>query len=233
MSSPPSVPPTIKIPKQFKSLDEIQDFLKTIESDIKNGECSFMDLDFIPIFKSFQDLINQQNLDRSTHDLEQTHSTFKHKIEEIQTYITRIVSEDIFISFINQNGANEELIYKIMMNIWKDPLILEDLSIEFFSNSLQRLSKPRIYIRETLPEPEKVEEKGELSLKYFERPFEKSVNEFLSYLKKHMPCNLIELLKNASGKEEFYNWFIYSLHLIQKHEIIFDKKTGFISEYRE
>ena len=47
-----------------------------------------------------------------------------------------------------------------------------------------------------------------------------------------MPCSIDEILNKAKDSDEYYNWFIYILHLIQKHKIFYNKETRRVSEFK-
>ncbi|MHA1728882.1 MAG: hypothetical protein ACTSWY_09140 [Promethearchaeota archaeon] len=219
--------------ENINSLEELRDFLKKIEREIDAGQYTSSDINFIPIFKRFQTLISQNNLEKGVSDFGDISEVFKRKIGEIQNYISRIAFNDSFKIFLLNHKNNESLFSAILTKCWKTPLILEDYNEQYFSSSFQKLvMKKKRYIKKEILDPEKVEIKGIINFDYInsQESFQESLNEFFKFLRVKLPCKFNDLFSEAPNSEKFFNWFNYCLHLIQKHRIFYNKKSGIISE---
>ena len=215
----------------FESLDDLRDFLKKLDSRIKNGKIKSSDIDFIPIFKTIQKMVDQQTLESIVRDLEVSSELFSQKIAEIQGYINKIAFDDSFKTFLLKHNDNDPLLRKILAKCWKNPVVLEEVSHQFLTDAFSRWAGKKIK-REKIDFkiPEKSDFIPNLNINSLTEPFQESLSNFLNFIKEEMPIKLIDLLMKAQDVDTFYNWFNYSLHLITKHKIEYDKMNGIIKE---
>ena len=215
----------------FESLDSLLEFLKNLESGIREGKIKSSDVDFIPIFRTIQKLVDQQNLETIVGDLEASSELFSQKIAEIQGYINKISFDSSFKTFLLKHHDNEPLLRTILTKCWKTPVVFEEISHKFLTESFNRWAVRKIK-RKKIENiiPEKTEFKPDFSINSLTEPFQESLNDFFDYLKTELPIKLIDLLMKAKDADSFYNWFNFCLHLITKHKIHYDKKNGIIKE---
>lgn len=215
----------------FESLDSLRKFLKNLESGIREGKIKSSDVDFIPIFRTIQKLVDQQNLETIVGDLEASSELFSQKIAEIQSYINKIAFDDSFKTFLLRHNDNDPLLRNILTKCWRTPVVFEDVSHKFLTESFNRWARKKIKRKKMeYIIPEKTDFIPDFSINSLPEPFQESLNTFFDYIKKEMPIKLIELLMKAQDADSFYNWFNFCLHLITKHKIHYDKKNGIIKE---
>jgi hypothetical protein len=215
----------------FESLENLREFLKNLESSIREGEIKSSDVDFIPIFKTIQKLVDQKTLETIVGDLEVSSELFSQKITEIQGYINKIAFDDSFKTFLLRHKDNDPLLRNILTKCWKVPVVFEEVSHNFLTESFNRWAGRKISRKKMeYIIPEKTDFIPEFSINSLPEPFQESLNDFFDYIKKEMPIKLLELLMKAKDADTFYNWFNYCLHLITKHKIHYDKTNGIIKE---
>ncbi|MCP4761147.1 MAG: hypothetical protein GY870_05155 [archaeon] len=221
------------IPKKFKSLDQLKDFLEEIEIDLNSGVFEPSDIDFIPLFSAFKNLIRKKdlsNLEKGVSLLGDTSDIFKQKIDKIQEYINRIAFDDTFKVFLTNYKDEESLFSAILQKCWRSPLTIETISLNYLDSSFKRWANRKInYEKKEFLEPKKVNYSGTFDLEY-DLPFQKSLSEFFSSIEKKLPCKLSDILSEALNMDDYYNWFIYILHLIQKHRIVYNKDNEIVSK---
>lgn len=215
----------------FESLENLREFLKNLESQIKEGKIKSSDVDFIPIFRTIQKLVDQKTLETIVGDLEVSSELFSQKITEIQGYINKIAFDDSFKTFLLSHNENEPLLRNILTKCWRTPVVFEEVSHNFLAESFNRWAgrkKNRKKMEFIIPE--KTDFIPEFTINSLTKPFQESLNDFFDFIKMEMPIKLLELLMKAPDADTFYNWFNYCLHLITKHRIHYDKKNGIIKE---
>lgn len=124
---------------------------------------------------------------------------------------------------------DDSLFLHILSKVWHNSLIIGSFSLPFLSLSYGRLIDGNT-IRKKIEFiiPEKIVKKRELTLNISDKTFKEELTEFFNKAVKKLPCNLKELLFQAPDSNESYNWFLYCLHLIQKHILEYDKKSGIL-----
>jgi proline dehydrogenase len=121
----------LKIPDKFDSLSQLQDFLSTLQARINSGEINPLNVDFIPIFQAFQDLIKPENLEEIISDFKDSSTIFQDKINYIKVFINRIASEDKLRDFI-ENSKDETFLSRILGSVWKNLFLVETIPLQYF-----------------------------------------------------------------------------------------------------
>lgn len=220
----------MKTPTKFASLSELRDFLHTLETQIQTGAVHSAEIDFVPVFTAFQDLIDERNLPESVTDFKHSSDSFQNKIDEIKAYISRVTEEDEVIQFLNKNAENDIIFGGILNKCWKRPLVLEKMSEEYLLQSFNRCAnRAERSSKQEYQEPLRIENRPEVQITALEEPFEDSLMRFFTNAKDLLPCTLKEILVDKKLEISAYERFIYCLHLIQKKQLLYNKKDGVLT----
>lgn len=172
--------------------------------------------------------MSNENIEEIIDYFKTSNFIFQDKINYIKSFISRYSSEEKIKTFIET--IEDDSIYSYMLSkIWHNSFIIESFPLTFLSSSYEKLTcgnNTRTKL-EFIP-PEKVVCKKELPLNISDKTFKETVTEFYTEIAKKLPINLKELLCQAPNSNESYNWFLYCLHLIQKHILEYDKRSGMI-----
>lgn len=190
------------------------------------------EIDFIPVFKAFQDLIDNKNLPESVRDFKHGSDTFQIKIDEIQAYISRITDEDHVVKFLKRNAANDVICGGILTKCWRDVFQISKLSQQHLLQSFDRcVNRTQRACKEEFIEPSRVAERPEINITALNESFEDSVNRFYGKIEGFLPITLEDVLINEDLDDTAYERFIFCLHLIQKKTLNYIKKTKMLMKY--
>jgi hypothetical protein len=212
------------------SFDELSQYLESVISNIDHGKLNLVDIDFLSIYQVFQKIVNQSNLEQGIHEFQKTTDIFKDKINLIQDYINKAKSDIGCNVFIEKQKGNENLFQQLLYTCFKTPVVLSYYPNEYLYQEFDRwVSSSMQHRRKEFIDPERSIEKGDFTLACQEQSFGQSLDCFFDLIALKLPLKLTDLLKQAEDSDQLYNWFIYCLHLIQKHRLIYDKDSKILS----
>jgi len=215
---------------KIRSFDDLSKYLTEIVYDIEHGAVSLVDIDFQSIYQRFQGLVSASNLEEGIEEFGRTTAIFKDKISFIQDYINKAKSDIGCNVFIENNKGNEGLFQHVLMASITPPLVLSYYPSEYLYQAFERWCSSTIQRRRReYTEPERSVEKGNFTLACQEQSFDQNLDCFYTLIAPKLPLNLPSLLNQAANSDELYNWFIYCLHLIQKHRLEYDKDTKMVT----
>ncbi|MBD3353110.1 MAG: hypothetical protein GF364_16635 [Candidatus Lokiarchaeota archaeon] len=220
----------LDIPQEFKSIEHLKDFLSTLEYYIEQGKIHPSNVDFIPIFRACQQLTDSDDLIKSIQGLQNSSEVFGEKIKEVKGYINQIASKDQLKNFLQRNKENEIILTGLLQKHWRSPLLLDQLTDRYLSGSFTSWTNRTYSKKKTeLEEPEKVSPPKQINIPFLEEEFQESLNKFLKKVRSKLPITLDALLEQAEDEDTRYEWFVYSLHLIQKKKLEYSKDKRILS----
>ena len=235
MKTPPSTPKVPSSGPTLETLSDVEEYLKKLKAEIRSGNLSSQDIDFIPIFHSIQEIVNAENLRNIITEFQNSSDLFGRKIQDIRAYISSIGGKQEFEKYVKVQS--EDSLNEVFQVLYNPPFTVDDINLETLMSSFDRLTnRKKVWstiefpdfndvVRDTTAE----DFEGFVDDVHFERDLEKFEKKVLSELPKSLP----DLLNSAPNKDLRYSYFVYCLYLIQRKKIVFDKDSNELRKFEE
>ncbi|MEE9379416.1 MAG: hypothetical protein V3V33_15430 [Candidatus Lokiarchaeia archaeon] len=206
--------------------EEINNKIESIKKRVLAGEVSLLDVELVPIFENLKDSLTIYNISKYSNTYKSAFQLLSQKFEELKIFLSYLDNQNKFLKFLKSNPKDME-IYQLFEDCWRDPFIIDALSLEFLEYSKDRLVTKK-------PEPLKIEHldkinlKGTFLLEIPEKRFTDKMLAFFNIIKDKLPCSYEELFEDEFDQLKIFENFVYLLHLLQLGKINYQKKTNFL-----
>ncbi|MBN2157345.1 MAG: hypothetical protein JW776_14970 [Candidatus Lokiarchaeota archaeon] len=221
---------------QLRTLRDVEIYLKNLKKDIQLGKISTQDIDFVPIFHSIQEIVNNKNLKTIVTEFKSSSDLFGKKIQDIQAYISAIGGEEDFESIIKVESQNS--LHECFQALYKPPFIIEDINLNTLYDSFVKLTnKKKIWESVEFPDFSEIAKEefnmGEIDFLIDDVHFERELNSFELKLLPTLPQKLSDIIDTTTNTEIRYKRFVFCLYLIQRKKVVFIKNTNRLEEYKD
>ncbi|TKJ18071.1 MAG: hypothetical protein CEE43_18845 [Promethearchaeota archaeon Loki_b32] len=206
--------------------EEINNKIESIKNRVLAGEISLLDIDLVPIFENIKDSLTIYNISKYSSTYISAFQLLSQKFEELKIFLSYLDNQDKFLKFLKSNPKDIE-IYQLFEDCWRDPFIIDALSLKFLEYSKDRLVTEK-------PEPLKIEHLDKINLKETflleipEKRFTDKMLAFFNVIKDKLPCSYEEIFENERDQIKIFENFVYLLHLLQLNKIKYEKNTNML-----
>ncbi|NVM38192.1 MAG: hypothetical protein HWN81_21540 [Candidatus Lokiarchaeota archaeon] len=206
--------------------EEINSKIENIKNRVLSGEISLLDVELVPIFENLKDSLTIYNISKYSSTYKSAFQLLSQKFEELKIFLSYLDNQDKFLKFLKLNPKDRE-IYQLFEDCWRDPFIIDALSLKFLEYSKDRLVTDK-------PEPLKIEHLDKINLKEIflleipEKRFTDKMLAFFQIIKDKLPCSYEEIFENELDQMKIFENFVYLLHLLQLGKIKYQKGTNFL-----
>ena len=206
--------------------EELNNRIESIKNKVLAGEISLLDVELVPIFENLKDSLTIYNISKYSSTYKSAFQLLSQKFEELKIFLSYLDNQDKFLKFLKSNPKDIE-IYQLFEDCWRDPFIIDTLSLEFLEYSKDRLVTKK-------PEPLKIEHLDKINLKETflleipEKRFTDKMLAFFNSIKDKLPCSYEEIFEDESDQQKIFENFVYLLHLLQLGKIKYQKETNFL-----
>ena len=117
--------------------------LDKIRKDIISGKISLLELELSSIFQKINETLNVKNLLNYSKPFESTCELLEDKFNELKKLLNTINSDKLFNDYLKKKSPNDNEIYSLLAKTWRDPFVVESISLEFLKYSNNRFSKEK------------------------------------------------------------------------------------------
>jgi len=206
--------------------EELNNRIESIKNKVLAGEISLLDVELVPIFENLKDSLTIYNISKYSSTYKSAFQLLSQKFEELKIFLSYLDNQDKFLKFLKSNPKDIE-IYQLFEDCWRDPFIIDTLSLEFLE-----YSKDRLVTKKT--EPLKIEHLDKINLKETflleipEKRFTDKMLAFFNSIKDKLPCSYEEIFEDEFDQRKIFENFVYLLHLLQLGKIKYQKETNFL-----
>jgi len=206
--------------------EEINNKIETIKNRVLSGEISLLEIELVPIFENLKDSLTIYNISQYSRTYKSAFQLLSQKFEELKIFLSYLDNQDKFLKFLKSNPKDIE-IYQLFEDCWRDPFIIDALSLKFLEYSKDRLVTEK-------PEPLKIEHLDKINLKETflleipEKRFTDKMLAFFNVIKDKLPCSYGEIFENERDQIKIFENFVYLLHLLQLNKIKYEKNTNML-----
>ena len=206
--------------------EELNNRIESIKNKVLAGEISLLDVELVPIFENLKDSLTIYNISKYSSIYKSAFQLLSQKFEELKIFLSYLDNQDKFLKFLKSNPKDIE-IYQLFEDCWRDPFIIDTLSLEFLEYSKDRLVTKK-------PEPLKIEHLDKINLKETflleipEKRFTDKMLAFFNIIKDKLPCSYEEIFEDEFDQRKIFENFVYLLHLLQLGKIKYQKETNFL-----
>ena len=206
--------------------DEINKKIEDIKTRVLSGEISLLDIKLVPIFENLKDSLNIYNINEYSITYMSAFQLLYQKFEELRIFLNYLDNKDKFLNFIKTNPKDTE-IFELLEDCWREPFIIDTLSLEFLEYSKDRLGakKGEPFTIETI---EKIDSKESFLLEIPDKKFTEKMIEFFDSIKNKLPCSYDEIFNDEDDQIKIFEYFVYLLHLLQVGKLKYQKETNFL-----
>ena len=206
--------------------EELNNRIESIKNKVLAGKISLLDVELVSIFENLKDSLTIYNISKYSSTYKSAFQLLSQKFEELKIFLSYLDNQDKFLKFLKSNPKDIE-IYQLFEDCWRDPFIIDTLSLEFLEYSKDRLVTKK-------PEPLKIEHLDKINLKETflleipEKRFTDKMLAFFNSIKDKLPCSYEEIFEDESDQQKIFENFVYLLHLLQLGKIKYQKETNFL-----
>ena len=187
--------------------EELNNRIESIKNKVLAGEISLLDVELVPIFENLKDSLTIYNISKYSSTYKSAFQLLSQKFEELKIFLSYLDNQDKFLKFLKSNPKDIE-IYQLFEDCWRDPFIIDTLSLEFLEYSKDRLVTKK-------PEPLKIEHLDKINLKETflleipEKRFTDKMLAFFNSIKDKLPCSYEEIFEDESDQQKIFENFVY------------------------
>ncbi len=206
--------------------EEINKKIESIKNRVLLGEISLLDIELVPIFENLKDTLTIYNINKYSMTYKSAFQLLSQKFEELKIFLSYLDNKDKFFDFLKTNPKDTE-IYQLFDDCWREPFIIDVLSLKFLEYSKDRLVTPKgePLIVESI---EKIETKYNFLLEIPSQKFTEKMMAFFNIIKNKLPCSYDEIFEVEHDQIKIFENFVYLLHLLQLGKIKYQKETNFL-----
>ncbi|MFX0105553.1 MAG: hypothetical protein ACFE75_08685 [Candidatus Hodarchaeota archaeon] len=206
--------------------EEINKRIERIKNRVLSGEISLLDVELVPIFENLKDTLTIYNINKYSMTYKNAFELLSQKFEELKIFLSYLDNKDKFYDFLKTN-PNDIEIFQLFDDCWRDPFIIDVLSLNFLEYSKDRLITPK---EESLifKSIEKIETKDKFLLEIPSKKFTEKMMHFFNIIKNKLPCSYDEIFEDEHDQIKVFENFVYLLHLLQLGKIKYQKETNFL-----
>ncbi len=206
--------------------EEINKKIEDIKTRVLSGEISLLDIELVPIFENLKDSLNIYNINEYSITYMSAFQLLSQKFEELKIFLNYLDNKDKFITFLRTNPKDTE-IFKLFRDCWREPFIINMLSLEFLEYSKDRLvaKKGEPFTIEPI---DKIDSKGNFLLEIPNKKFTEKMIAFFDSIKNKLPCSYDEIFSDEDDQIKIFEYFVYLLHLLQIGKLKYQKETNFL-----
>lgn len=206
--------------------EEINKKIESIKNRVLSGEISLLDIELVPIFENLKDTLTIYNINKYSMTYKSAFQLLSQKFEELKIFLSYLDNRDKFFDFLKTNPKDTE-IYQLFDDCWREPFIIDVLSLKFLEYSKERLitTKGEPIIVKSI---EKIETKDNFLLEIPSQKFTEKMMVFFNIIKNKLPCPYEEIFEDEPDQIKIFENFVYLLHLLQLGKIKYQKETNFL-----
>ena len=203
--------------------EEIGRKLEETKNKILLGEISILDIELVSYFENLKTSLNIDNIENYSLTYKKVFQLLIQKFEELKILINSLDGNDRFLEFL-KTTPKDSVILNLLNNCWIKPFNIETLSFNFLESSRNRLNIQKSYppIIEHL---DRVKVNQNFLLEVPEQKFTEKMMEYLKDIKKKLPCSFECIFEKEQDQAKIYEYFVYTLHLLQLNKIKYEKNT--------
>ncbi len=204
--------------------EEINNKIELIKNKVLSGEISLLDIELASIFENLKDSLTIYNINRYSNTYENAFQLLSQKFEELKIFLSYLDNQDKFLKFLKSNPKDLE-IYQVFEDCWREPFIIDTLSLQFLEYSKERLINNKLESLKIEP-IEKIKFKDTFLLEIPEKKFTDKMMAFFNNIKNKLPCLYELIFEKELDQMKIFENFVYLLHLLQLGKIKYEKNTN-------
>jgi chromatin segregation and condensation protein Rec8/ScpA/Scc1 (kleisin family) len=201
--------------------------LDKIRNDIISGKISLLELELSSIFQKINETLNVKNLLNYSKPFESTCELLEDKFNELKKLLNTINSDKLFNDYLKKKSPNDNEIYSLLSKTWRNPFVIESISLEFLKYSNSRFSKEKKEIK-SIDHIFKEVYGGNFYIQIPEKKFTEKMDIYLNKIYPLLPCKFQDLFDNENDQIKIYEKFVYILHLLQLGILKFNKESSLV-----
>ncbi|MFW9989870.1 MAG: hypothetical protein ACFFC3_14560 [Candidatus Odinarchaeota archaeon] len=204
--------------------EEINNKIELIKNKVLSGEISLLDIELASIFENLKDSLTIYNINSYSNTYEKAFQLLSQKFEELKIFLSYLDNQDKFLKFLKSNPKDLE-IYQVFEDCWREPFIIDTLSIQFLEYSKERLVNNNFESLKIEP-IEKIKLNDTFLLEISEKKFTDKMIAFFNRIKNKLPCSYELIFEKELDQMKIFENFVYLLHLLQLGKIKYEKNTN-------
>ncbi|MFX1302396.1 MAG: hypothetical protein ACFFBV_08350 [Promethearchaeota archaeon] len=206
--------------------EEINKKIESIKNKVLSGEVSLLDIELVSIFEDLKDSLNIYNINKYSMTYNDAFQLLYQKFEELKIFLSYLDNKEKFFDLIKTNPKDKE-IYQLFDDCWREPFIIDVLSLKFLEYSKDKLVTPKgePLIIESI---DKIVSKESFLLEIPTKKFTEKMMLFFNIIKNKLPCSYDEIFEDEYDQIKIFENFVYLLHLLQLGKIKYQKETNFL-----
>lgn len=206
--------------------ETIDNKIKEIQNKVLTGEINLLEQELVPLFNEVRNSVSVKYLDKYSKTYKNACELLDRKFKELIVLLNSFSKEKELMEYLKKE-PNDIEIYDIFRGCWRKTFDFNSLSNRFLEESFLQLTKssPKSVPIEHL---ERVEVDEDFLLEIPRKKFTEKMFTFYDTIKEKLPCRFEDIFEDIEVQAKIYEYFVYTLHLIQQKIIGYQKETNIL-----